>query len=290
MRTLKTTIAFVMTACMLLFLAACGEKGPDVTGKYICVGESYSGESYSEPYSESWVELKKGGKGTYYSGTEFDLEWKLKGESIQGSVTFMGMENIFEGTLKDGVIDIQYQDLHQIFVKDGTEGAPSGEEAAPTGSAHTASGEKAAVAATLLEAFAGAGGASPGSAGIQNPSEWSGWLTISEVWGMAQDEDNYAAWAVIDRVGGTGKPYIEVFQEGDPQNAFLSMYIILEDDGTRVVPDIGVEDAWTVDVYLDPENAKAYEGRLDGDGALTFDYDYVSQDGSYGCHVAITLR
>ena len=59
---------------MVIGLCACGDKGPDVTGKYICVGESYEGfDSYNEPYAESWIELKKGGKGTYFSGFEFDM-------------------------------------------------------------------------------------------------------------------------------------------------------------------------------------------------------------------------
>ena len=43
MKRFKTVIALLMAVAMLLSLAACGEKGPDVTGKYICVGESYVG-------------------------------------------------------------------------------------------------------------------------------------------------------------------------------------------------------------------------------------------------------
>lgn len=126
MRTLKTTIAFVMTACMLLFLAACGEKGPDVTGKYLCVGESYFDEALQEPSEESWLELKKGGKGTYYSGFEFDLKWKLDGESFTGTVSFLGMEEPMEGTLKDGVIDVKYGDMNIRFVKEGAQAPADG--------------------------------------------------------------------------------------------------------------------------------------------------------------------
>ena len=111
MKRFKTVIALLMAVAMLLSLAACGEKGPDVTGKYICVGESYGGE-YVEPYAESWIELKKGGKGTYYSGFEFTLKkWKLDGENFTGTVTFLGMEEAMEGTIKDGVMEVTYGDM-----------------------------------------------------------------------------------------------------------------------------------------------------------------------------------
>lgn len=44
MERLKIAVALLIAAAMLLSLTACGDKGPDVTGKYICVGESYGGE------------------------------------------------------------------------------------------------------------------------------------------------------------------------------------------------------------------------------------------------------
>ncbi len=117
----KKLISFGLIIVMLLSLTACGDKGPDVTGKYICVGESYFGEALSEPYEESWLELKKGGKGTYYSGFEFELKWKLDGETFTGTVSFLGMDEAMEGTLKDGVIDVKYGDMNIRFVKEGME-------------------------------------------------------------------------------------------------------------------------------------------------------------------------
>lgn len=69
---MKKFIAVLLTLMMTLALTACGDKGPDVTGKYICVGESYFDGELQEPYEESWLELKKGGKGIYFTGYEFD--------------------------------------------------------------------------------------------------------------------------------------------------------------------------------------------------------------------------
>lgn len=116
-------IAAALLALMMLFaFTACGGKGADVTGKYTCVSAIYSDGS-GEPYGE-WLELKNGGKGTYYNGSfEYDLEWKLDGEAFKGKVTFMGMEDPMEGTLKDGVIKVKYGDVDMSFAKDGAQGA-----------------------------------------------------------------------------------------------------------------------------------------------------------------------
>ena len=76
MKQIKFAIALLMAIAMLLSLAACGDKGPDVTGKYICVGESYYDAPLEEPYQESWLELKKGGKGIYYSSYHLMLNSK----------------------------------------------------------------------------------------------------------------------------------------------------------------------------------------------------------------------
>lgn len=99
------------------------------------MGESYFDEALQEPYEESWLELKKGGKGIYFTGYEFDMKWKLDGESFNGTVSFLGIEEPMEGTLKDGVIDVKYGDMNIRFVKEGAQapedtGAAAGAQAA----------------------------------------------------------------------------------------------------------------------------------------------------------------
>lgn len=182
MKQIKFAIALLMAIAMLLSLAACGDKGPDVTGKYICVGESYYDAPLEEPYQESWLELKKGGKGIYYSGFEFNIKWKLDGEAFSATVSFLGMEDTMEGTLKDGVIDVKYGDMTIRFVKEGVE-VPAGSELAggssgvnaPGGTGVTGANDGVLVAGSLADAFSGASAGVPGgseTAVIENPSTW----------------------------------------------------------------------------------------------------------------------
>lgn len=118
---MKRVTAALLALMMILALSACGGKGEDVTGKYLCVSAKYSDGS-GTPDGE-WIELKKGGKGTYYSGFEFDLKWKLDGEAFTGKVTFMGMETPMEGTLEGGVLKVKYGDMDMSFAKEGAQGS-----------------------------------------------------------------------------------------------------------------------------------------------------------------------
>lgn len=299
MKQIKFAIALLMAIAMLLSLAACGDKGPDVTGKYICVGESYYDAPLEEPYQESWLELKKGGKGIYYSGFEFKIKWKLDGEAFSATVSFLGMEDTMEGTLKDGVIDVKYGDMTIRFVKEGVE-VPAGSELAggssgvnaPGGTGVTGANDGVLVAGSLADAFSGASAGVPGgseTAVIENPSTWYGWLALTDFWGIDQEEDIYDAWAYVN-MDSTGKPYFEVFQDGDSENPFLSMYMTIEENGTCIMPDIGTEDAWTVDTYLNAEDAENYQTFLNEDGSLMLSYDYTRYDGAYGCSVTMFFR
>lgn len=299
MKQIKFAIALLMAIAMLLSLAACGDKGPDVTGKYICVGESYYDAPLEEPYQESWLELKKGGKGIYYSGFEFNIKWKLDGETFSATVSFLGMEDTMEGTLKDGVIDVKYGDMTIRFVKEGVE-VPAGSELAggssgvnaPGGTGVTGANDGVLVAGSLADAFSGASAGVPGgseTAVIENPSTWYGWLALTDFWGIDQEEDIYDAWAYVN-MDSTGKPYFEVFQDGDSENPFLSMYMTIEENGTCIMPDIGTEDAWTVDTYLNAEDAENYQTFLNEDGSLMLSYDYTRYDGAYGCSVTMFFR
>lgn len=299
MKQIKFAIALLMAIAMLLSLAACGDKGPDVTGKYICVGESYYDAPLEEPYQESWLELKKGGKGIYYSGFEFNIKWKLDGEAFSATVSYLGMEDTMEGTLKDGVIDVKYGDMTIRFVKEGVE-VPAGSELAggssgvnaPGGTGVTGANDGVLVAGSLADAFSGASAGVPGgseTAVIENPSTWYGWLALTDFWGIDQEEDIYDAWAYVN-MDSTGKPYFEVFQDGDSENPFLSMYMTIEENGTCIMPDIGTEDAWTVDTYLNAEDAENYQTFLNEDGSLMLSYDYTRYDGAYGCSVTMFFR
>lgn len=128
---MKRILAVILALSMIISFTACGSKGPDVTGKYTAVSATYDGEDATESLNGEYIELKNGGKGTYYSGFEFDLEWKLSGETFTGTVSFMGLGEPCNGTLKDGVLSVTYSDWTYVMVKDGVS-APAA-EAANTG-------------------------------------------------------------------------------------------------------------------------------------------------------------
>ena len=163
---------------------------------------------------------------------------------------------------------------------------------APGGTGVTGANDGVLVAGSLADAFSGASAGVPGgseTAVIENPSTWYGWLALTDFWGIDQEEDIYDAWAYVN-MDSTGKPYFEVFQDGDSENPFLSMYMTIEENGTCIMPDIGTEDAWTVDTYLNAEDAENYQTFLNEDGSLMLSYDYTRYDGAYGCSVTMFFR
>ena len=117
----RNIVAVALSALMLIALCACSkDKGPDVTGKYICYEESYdNGASFNEPYGESYIELKKGGKGVYNVGLELNFKYTMDGDNFKGTVSFLGMEETMEGTIKDGIMDIRYGETIMHLAKEG---------------------------------------------------------------------------------------------------------------------------------------------------------------------------
>lgn len=121
----KVVILMLALIMCVAVLAGCGEKGPDVTGKYLVTSSTSYGET-TEGNGE-WIELKNGGKASYYSGDNYDgsegitfeMEWKLDGENFTGKVTLMGMSNDCNGTLKDGVLSVTYGDFEYVMTKEG---------------------------------------------------------------------------------------------------------------------------------------------------------------------------
>ena len=117
----------VIIALVLIFTLG-SKGGTDVTGKYIAVSATVGGEPAT--LDGEWIELKKGGKGTFYMGYEFDLKWKLDGENFTGSVSFMGFGDDCTGTLKDDVLTVTYGDYTYTMIKEGSNAAmPEGEGA-----------------------------------------------------------------------------------------------------------------------------------------------------------------
>lgn len=128
MRKFSAKIICVLLIAALAFgLCACGEDD-GITGKYICIGESWFGEEFSEPSSESYIQLKKDGSGKYNTGLGLKLKWELNGEDFEGTYSVLGFECKLDGFLKDGVLEVSDSGTVRRYLREGAE-LPSWAEA-----------------------------------------------------------------------------------------------------------------------------------------------------------------
>ena len=276
----KKLISLFLVLSMALSITACGDKAPDVTGRYEVVSAKW--EDGSGTTDGEWIELKKGGKGTLYIGFEFDFKWKLNGENFTGTLSFLGIKESLDGTLENGVLSVQYGDVSYVFIKEGA-AKPADTEAQAAG------GESAAklgdTAGSLSEAI---GGSTQADSKEVLTGEWYGWVKESMPWGD-HNGDFQDAWGYVN-YDEFGNKYFEVYKDGDSQNAFFSMYIEDENTDTYIIPVIGNEDAWIIDTYLLEEEGQYFEIGINYDGSISFTYSYTRYDGNSGCMVEIFLR
>lgn len=220
---MKKLIALLLVVLTIFSMTACGDEDPNL-GKYNCVSSSMIGTE------NDWVELKKGGKGTFFSAFEFDMKWELDGENFTGTVTFLGMEETLEGTLKDGILTANYGDIKYVFAKEGVEVT---KETDPAGTSDAEGGKStnnnAEAPAVEDDSFFAAG------------TEWNGWIM--------KGEDMLDAVATLDVDSDTNKMYFDVYFDTDANNAFYSAFVENLEDRT-LLPVIGSEDAWIDDLYM----------------------------------------
>lgn len=112
---MKKTSKILLTLLMVLgifSLTGCGKKTDDLSkyvgiykGEYTkFVGDSDEHKVTDEDFS---VELKKDGTGvSTRSGSNYNITWSIDGENFKMNEKFMGLTNEYNGTLKDGKIDI----------------------------------------------------------------------------------------------------------------------------------------------------------------------------------------
>lgn len=123
-------ICVLLIAALAFGLCACGEDD-GITGKYICIGESWFGEEFSEPSSESYIQLKKGGSGKYNTGLSLKLNWELNGEDFDGTYSVLGFECKLDGFLKDGVLEVSDSGTIRRYLREGAELPSWAEENVP---------------------------------------------------------------------------------------------------------------------------------------------------------------
>ena len=117
---MKKVLSVVLIVTMLLAIVACGAKGPDVTGRYVCV-------SYIDLFDQlqsgngEYLQLNAGGKGFMCLSDDPDDEgeitWKLSGTSLKlTSLIFT-----FDGTLEDDVVEIEVLATVYTFAREGSD-------------------------------------------------------------------------------------------------------------------------------------------------------------------------
>ena len=111
-------VCLVLVACVFT-ITACGkanlkDAAGTYTGKYTkLVGDDFENRTTDEEFS---LELKEDGTGTHNrDGASYKVEWKLDGESFTMKETFLGISIDYNGTLKDGKLDIFNGDSKDIF-------------------------------------------------------------------------------------------------------------------------------------------------------------------------------
>ncbi len=119
---------------MTASLCACsgGGSGKDdgITGKYNCIAQENADGELAPPDFDSYLDLKKGGKGVYNIGWDIDLKWSYDGEIFTASYTVFNADSEITGTLKYNVLDVIDGNAHMRFLK---EGAECPDWASPTG-------------------------------------------------------------------------------------------------------------------------------------------------------------
>jgi len=117
---MKKALAILLALTLLLGLAACGGGGASnpAVGTWIglytkFVGDDDSARDTSSPFT---LELKSNGKGTHHrDDLDINVEWKLDGENVSMTETFMGLKLEYTGTLQDGELHLFNGDPKDIF-------------------------------------------------------------------------------------------------------------------------------------------------------------------------------
>ena len=109
---------------------------------------------------------------------------------------------------------------------------------------------------------------------LEPGSSWHGTMEVSKHKGGDYTQEGiYEVWAYLDTVS-SGDVYFEVYPTEDVDEdteALLSMWV--SPDGDRLLPLIGEEDAWVIDLWLEESDADAITFYLKK-GQLVNDFSY----------------
>lgn len=114
---MKKGIALLLALCLVVSLCACGKKEEDPNlGTYQLVYMQVE-DTYLET-AEEWMTLEAEGKGsTFLFGEDFTFDWHAE----EAALTITQMGDDYYGTLKDGLLVIDFAGVVCTFAKEGAE-------------------------------------------------------------------------------------------------------------------------------------------------------------------------
>jgi len=133
---MKKLLAILLSVVMVMSLVACGgdekeDDEADVLGLYICTEVEVEGERIDinliDDENEYSLELKKNGKGVItLENDEFTCTWELDGEDLHIVTDDESIDST--GTLKDGVIEIKFEETLWVYEIEGGKKSDKKEE------------------------------------------------------------------------------------------------------------------------------------------------------------------
>ena len=105
----KTLLSIVFIMVGLLIVTGCGKGNlANYAGIYKLEYSKYVGDPDTAKSTEEWtITLNEDGTGkSNRDDSSYDAEWSMDGENIVFIEKFMGIKNEYNGTIKDGKMDI----------------------------------------------------------------------------------------------------------------------------------------------------------------------------------------
>ena len=177
--------ALLMIAVIAAFFGTKGGKADPNLGLYN--GVSCKVEGFELGAEDEWVELKSGGSVSLcLMGEKYNGRWSLEGEKF--TITQHGDE--FTGTLKDGIMTIDFAGMLYTFQKEGVS-VPSASDVLPAATAE--------VPAVLTDSGSEPPVSEPTGAYSWWNGEWYGWWVIWDAEGEFADAAD-SCWDICARI------------------------------------------------------------------------------------------
>ncbi len=118
---------------------------------------------------------------------------------------------------------------------------------------------------------------------------WYGWIRYENYNGVENrsyfDTDTYDCWGYIEE-SSDGRPYFEVYKDGDSENAVISMWVNVYDDHIEPILD---DECWVIDTSIPADEAyNFYIYPYDNSIQLLW-YSYENDNGQ-SCSVSFFMR